>query len=138
MESEGLGRRAARYTWRALRRRCPNCGGGELWTSWLRMRPECPRCGLHLERSEQGYVVGAYMFNLIAAELMFGAIFVGVLLATWPHPPWTVLQVGGGLLMLAMPLLFYPFSKTLFLAFDLLFRPRGFEAVERPAGPGGA
>lgn len=138
METEGLGRRAAEYAWRALRRRCPNCGGGRLWTSWLRMRPACPDCGLHLERSEQGYVVGAYMFNLIAAELVFGAIFVGVLLATWPDPPWTVLQVGGGLLMLAMPLLFYPFSKTLFLAFDLLFRPRGFEAVERPAGSGGA
>jgi hypothetical protein len=25
--------------------------------------------------------------------------------------------------MLLAPLLFYPFSKTLFLAFDLLFRP---------------
>ena len=94
------------------------------------MRPACPDCGLHLERSEQGYIVGAYMFNLIAAELVFGAIFVAVLLATWPDPPWTLLQVGGGILMLAMPLLFYPFSKTLFLAFDLLFRPRGYELVD--------
>ena len=132
---KGLAGRAATYGWRALRRRCPNCGGSDLWTGWLRMRPVCPTCGLHLERNEQGYIVGAYMFNIIAAELVFGAVFVAVLLATWPDPPWTVLQVGGGVLMLTMPLLFYPFSKTLFLAFDLLFRPRGFESVERPARP---
>ena len=134
---QGLAGRAVTYAWRALRRRCPNCGGGDLWTGWLRMRPACPACGLHLERNEQGYIVGAYMFNIIAAELVFGAIFVAVLLATWPDPPWTVLQVGGGALMVAMPLLFYPYSKTLFLAFDLLFRPRGFETAEvgAPAEP---
>jgi hypothetical protein len=28
-------------------------------------------------------------------------------------------------LMLVVPFLFFPFSKTLFLAFDLLFRPAG-------------
>jgi hypothetical protein len=30
---------------------------------------------------------------------------------------------GGLALMLIVPFLFFPFSKTLFLAFDLLFRP---------------
>jgi hypothetical protein len=30
-----------------------------------------------------------------------------------------------------MPVLFYPFSKTTFLAFDLIFRPRGYEAQDR-------
>lgn len=63
------------------------------------------------------------MFNIVAAELIFAAIFLGVLLWTWPSPPWKLLQYGGiGLIILA-PILFYPFSKTLFLAFDLLFRP---------------
>jgi hypothetical protein len=35
------------------------------------MRPYCPSCGLPLERGEQGYQVGSYMFNIIAAELIF-------------------------------------------------------------------
>jgi hypothetical protein len=43
--------------------------------------------------------------------------------ATWPSPPWQLLQYGGIILMILAPVLFFPFSKTLFLAFDLLFRP---------------
>jgi uncharacterized protein (DUF983 family) len=87
------------------------------------MRPYCPACGLPLERGEDGYQVGSYMFNIVASELLFAAIFLGVLLATWPSPPWAVLQYGGIALMIVAPFLFYPFSKTLFLAFDLTFRP---------------
>lgn len=63
------------------------------------------------------------MFNIVAAELVFAVMFVGIVIATWPSPPWTVLQVGGIILMLIAPFVFFPFSKTLFLAFDLLFRP---------------
>jgi uncharacterized protein (DUF983 family) len=102
------------------------------------MRPACPVCGLDFERGEQGYIVGAYMFNIVAAELVFAAIFIGVLVATWPAPPWTLLQFGGGLLMIVMPFLFYPFSKTLFLAMDLWVRPPDYEAAERDAPPGAA
>jgi uncharacterized protein (DUF983 family) len=120
---------------RALLRRCPNCGSGGIWTSWLRMASDCPRCGLHLERGEQGYVVGAYMFNIIAAELIFAAIFLAVVLATWPSPPWTLLQYGGAVLAVLAPIVFYPFSKTLFLAFDLAFRPAGFEESDHGAAP---
>lgn len=63
------------------------------------------------------------MFNIIVAELVFAFLFVVVLVVTWPDPPWNLLQYGGIVLMVVAPFLFYPFSKTLFLAFDLLFRP---------------
>jgi uncharacterized protein (DUF983 family) len=108
---------------RAMMRRCPNCGSGNIFTGWFHLRHECPTCGLVLEREEQGYVVGSYMFNIVAAELLFAAIFIAVLLATWPTPPWKLLQYGGAVLMILSPVFFYPFSKTLFLAFDLIFRP---------------
>src|SRR3712207_3815020 len=98
--------RAARLFWRALRLRCPNCGGGPLFTSWLRPRRHCPSCGLPLERGEEGYQVGSYMFNIIAAELIFAAVFLGAVLATWPDPPWFALQVGGGVLMILAPVAF--------------------------------
>ena len=116
-------RRIVTPTARALRLRCPHCGGGPLFTSWFRMGDCCPKCRLRLERGEQGYIVGAYMFNIIAAELLFAALAAGVVAATWPSPPWTALQWGGAALMIAAPLACYPFSKTLFLAFDLMFRP---------------
>lgn len=87
------------------------------------MQPRCPQCGLETERGEEGYVVGAYMFNIMAAELLWAAICGAVLLGTWPAPPWNLLLYGGGALMLGLPLACYPFSKTVFLAFDLVFRP---------------
>lgn len=86
------------------------------------MVPRCPQCGLLFERGEQGYAVGAYMFNIAAAELGFVALFLAMLLATRPTPPWKLIAwVSGGVALL--PILFYPFSKTLFLGFDLLFHP---------------
>ena len=125
--------RIVSLTARALRLRCPNCGGGPLFTGWFRMRDRCPACGLRLERGEQGYVVGAYMFNIVAAELLFAAVAASVVAATWPSPPWTALQWGGAGLMIAAPLACYPFSKTLFLAFDCMFRPPQPEDFDRPA-----
>ncbi len=59
------------------------------------------------------------MFNIVASELIFAAIFLGVLWYTWPDPPWLMLQIVGVSVMILAPFLFYPFSKTLFLAFDL-------------------
>ena len=91
------------------------------------MRSHCPRCNLALERGEEGYQVGSYMFNLIAAELLFAAVFLSVLLLTWPTPPWNALLYGGMALMILAPFLFFPFAKTLFLAFDLVFRPHSHD-----------
>jgi uncharacterized protein (DUF983 family) len=125
---------ALRLFGRALRLPCPNCGKAKLFESRFRMRRQCPVCGLRFERGEEGYQVGSYMFNLIASELAFAVAFVGVLAATWPSPPWKLLEYGGIIPMVIAPLVFYPFSKALFLAFDLFFRP---EAHEEPAPPGG-
>ena len=44
-----------------------------------------------------------------------------------PNPPWTLLQYGLPLVALITPVLFYPFSKTLFLALDLAVRPASRE-----------
>jgi uncharacterized protein (DUF983 family) len=119
---------ALKYLGRACLLRCPNCGQRNIFDSWFRQKDRCPRCDLPFTREEQGYIVGAYMFNIVVAELIFAAVFVGVLLLTWPTPPWTLLTYGGAALMVLLPLIFYPFSRTLFLAFDLIFRPSQSEA----------
>ncbi len=93
-----------------------------MFSSWLKMKPACPTCGLALDRGERGYNVGSYMFNIIAAELTFAALFVGTIVVTWPDPPWKVLQYGGALLMVLAPVVLYPFTKTDFLAVDLAIR----------------
>jgi uncharacterized protein (DUF983 family) len=120
---------------RALRRRCPACGGRPIFLSWTRLVPGCPVCGFQLERGERGYWVGAHFFNLLVVDLVFALWFGGMLAATWPDPPWTLIHGGTVALMIATPIAFYPWSKTLFLAFDIFFRPlepRDFEARTEP------
>ena len=123
--NEGVGswKRPFVLLWRALRLRCPNCGGGPLFKNWLQMQARCPVCRMRLERGEEGYQVGAYMFNIVGAELFFAAIFLSIVAYRWPTPPWDALLYGGMVMMVVTPVLFYPFSKDLFLAFDLIFRP---------------
>jgi uncharacterized protein (DUF983 family) len=108
---------------RAIRKKCPICGGGSLFRGWFHMKDHCPTCGLRTRRGEDGYTLGALWFNLFLAELITMAVFVGTLIRTWPDPPWQILQVVGPLEAIVMPLLVWPFARTLFLAFDLSFRP---------------
>ncbi len=121
---------------RALRLRCPSCGGGPVFVTWLKMCPSCPSCGINFDREpEGGYWVGSNTINLFATEVTFGASFLGTLIATWPSPPWELLTWGGMGLMLLLPVFFFPFSKTLFIAVDLTFRPDEPSDYARPAEP---
>ena len=108
---------------RALRLRCPACAGRPLFTSWFRLREACPGCGLLLARKEEGYYIGAMALNLVVSESLFILLLTGVAWATWPAVPWNAILYGGVALMVLAPLAFFPFSRTLWLAFDLLFRP---------------
>ena len=108
---------------RALRLRCPHCGGGPVFVSWSRLVPNCPVCGLGFERGEQGYWLGAYFVNLMLVETVFSVWITGFLIWTWPSPPWGILQLTTAALMAIAPFAGFPFSKMLFLAFDLLVRP---------------
>jgi|SRR5687767_8742073 len=109
--------------WRALRLRCPNCGQGKMFRRWLLAIPVCTSCGFHFNRGEDDYYIGAYTINLIIAELIVVAAFVSAAVYTWPDVPWEKLPwmlLPGAILA---PLITYPFSKSLWLGVDLLFRP---------------
>ena len=87
------------------------------------MRKSCPCCQLVLDRGEDDYFLGGYTINFVTAELL--AVVgggVGILL-TWPDVPWSWITWILILLMILFPILFYPFSKTLWLAVDLIIRP---------------
>ena len=119
---------------RAATLACPLCGARGLFQNWLKLRPACPRCGLRLDRGEPDHWLGAYTVNLIIAEGLAAALLAAVLIATIPDVPWSFLLWGGIAAMLLAPFLFYPFSRTLWLAGDLIFRPpapRDFAALDR-------
>ncbi len=89
------------------------------------MADHCPRCGLAFSRGESGYQLGAMWFNLLFAESVAMTVFLTTVYLTWPDPPWDRLQIQGPVEAIVSPIFFYPFSKTLFLAFDLAMRPAG-------------
>lgn len=108
---------------RALLLRCPECGSGGLFTHWLRLAARCPRCALKLDRAHPDHFVGAYLVNLIIAELLFAAVAGSWLLVVWPEVPWGRIEVVAVAVMLGAPLLTYPFTRTVWLAADLIFDP---------------
>lgn len=105
---------------RALTLRCPHCGGRGLFRHWFAMNAACPTCGLSLTISNS---VGANLLNLVTAEVLLMVVIATVLFRTWPDPPWDLLQYGAPLLMIISPLVLYPVSKVVFVAFDLALHP---------------
>ena len=98
------------------------CAGGPLFSYWVRARTACPGCRLKLDR-EEGHFLGAMFLNLVVAELLWVLGLIAGIVLTWPAPPWTLIMVGSITAMILFPLFFYPFSRTLWYAFDLYFQP---------------
>lgn len=121
---------------RALLRRCPRCGSGRLFTRWFRMVERCPRCRFRFDRrAEEGSFLGAYVLNLALTEGALAAVLFGfiVVRATGDGsgPLWPVFALGG-LVAAVLPVGFYPFSRTLWVAIDLAARPLGEDEAWRP------
>jgi uncharacterized protein (DUF983 family) len=109
--------------WRGLTKRCPVCGGGHLYDGWFRMKERCPRCGYRFER-EEGFFLGASIVNLAVAEALMAVLCIvpAIYLAAAGRTLWPVV-VGGLFAALIAPFLFYPFSRTIWVALELLLRP---------------
>ncbi len=127
----GLGAMLAR----SARRRCPRCGTPGAFESWSTLREWCPACGFAFER-ESGYWVGAMIINTTVTFGLFIVVMVGWAVATWPDVPWTALLVTGLALMLVVPIAFYPWSKSFWMAIELSYHqlePEEREAAARRA-----
>lgn len=103
-------------------RRCPRCGGRKIFASFFTLRDRCPHCGFNYTR-EEGYWLGAMIVNIAVTEALFGIVFVGGMVLTWPDVPWNWLLVAGLVINATVPVVFYPFSKTIWLGLDLFFNP---------------
>ncbi|MEZ5372470.1 MAG: DUF983 domain-containing protein [Microthrixaceae bacterium] len=117
---------------RGATRRCGVCGAGHLFSGWFHLTRKCPRCELHFER-EPGTFIGAIGMNsIVTFASLFGIVLVGAIM-TQPDIPLVPL---GALAMgwaLFCSLFGMPFTKTLWLAIDLLLSPlRDDEAPRAP------
>jgi uncharacterized protein (DUF983 family) len=111
---------------RGLKRRCPMCGRGRAFNGFYRMRDRCPQCGYIFER-EEGYWVGAVIMNFVFVEAWFALLFVTIVFATAPDIPWVPLLIVAIVTNGILPVILYPYSKTLWMALDLHFHPHRME-----------
>ncbi len=125
--------------WRGVRRRCPRCGRGRLFKRFFSLVPRCPGCGLRFER-EEGYWVGAMIVNIAVTELAFGVVLVAGIALWWPDVPWVTLTVTAVVVNAVVPILFYPSSKTIWMAMDALLHRMDVRGGDRStngsSGPG--
>ena len=100
-----------------------------MFAGLFRMRPECPTCGLEFER-EPGYFLGAIYINYAATVICMLAGFFALdyfvnLSLTYQIIVWSGFGV-------VFPMLFYRYSKSLWLCLDYLFSPVEEDRVETP------
>ena len=111
---------------RGMAKHCPVCGQGHLFRHWVRMVPSCPRCGLTFARAP-GQWLGSWFLNVCLVQtVVIGVLAIGVGVS-WPDPPIVPIGAGAGLAALFVPIAFFPFSRTIGVAFDLVMTPLGFD-----------
>ena len=90
--------------------------------SWLNVESACNACGVEFQRENEDFV-GAYTVNLIVAELLVVTACTTAIVMTWPDVPWDGIKWSLVLPVIAMPFVTYPFSRAIYLAVDMFYRP---------------
>ena len=110
----------AMQIWRALRLRCPKCGQAEIFHGWFAMHDRCAACGRRFNRSP-GYFLGSIYFNYgLTAGLVVVAYFSLYFSDLMSGKPLlAVLTV----FIVAFPLWFFRYARSLWLALDELLDP---------------
>lgn len=108
---------------RGLFGRCPACGGRGLFRRWFTMVERCPTCDLRYERVE-GHWIGAIGVNTVCVMGLMMIVLGAVTFSLFPEPPPTWPLVSVEVIIAALgPLVFFPASRTLWTAIDLMMRP---------------
>ena len=113
----------ATFIWRGITHGCPRCGCRKTHTKYFSPRTTCPQCSLKFEK-EQGYWTGALAINMIITGGIVALGLVVGLTATAPDIP--VIPLMATLLPMAIffPIIFYPFTHTIWMAIDYGFLSR--------------
>ncbi len=108
---------------RAVRRHCPYCGGPDAFDGYFSLRDRCPTCNVTFER-EEGYFLGGYALNLIVAEFVGLGLAIFLLFKTdLRHLDLIWQEAIAVALAVAFPLILFPFSRTVWVALDLVLHP---------------
>jgi uncharacterized protein (DUF983 family) len=109
---------------RAAVRHCPWCGQRKLFPRWFKPVRRCPQCGLVIERDE-GAMLGSMSINMGVTMVVLIAFIVLWLAIDMPNVQMAKALLAAGAVAIGVPLLFFPFSKTIWAAIDVWFH--GFD-----------
>jgi uncharacterized protein (DUF983 family) len=104
---------------RGVRKRCPRCAERSTFDGWFTMRPRCPRCDLRFEREEGGFL-GAMTLNYAVAIGVWLVVLAIVVALTVPDVPVVPLLAISAVILILVPLWFYPRSRMLWAAVEFL------------------
>lgn len=104
---------------RGLRKRCPRCGVGDIFSGWFTLRRDCPRCALRFEHEEGGYL-GAMTLNFAVAIGLWLVLFAVGIALTVPDIPVAPFIAMSVIVLVIVPLWFYPRSKSVWAAVEFL------------------
>ncbi|HSE98683.1 MAG TPA: DUF983 domain-containing protein [Blastocatellia bacterium] len=113
-------RRAATILYRGIRLKCPDCGEASIYRSLFNVKHHCSHCGLLFAR-EQGYFVGAIYINVVVTESLLLFTFLAYLIAGAVNDQTVYYTLF--VLAIAVPLLFFHHSRSLWLAIDHMIDP---------------
>ena len=109
---------------RGVLKKCGRCGAGHLFDGWFEQKERCPGCGLKFER-EPGFFVGAYLINFAIVIVLLFVLCMGfVAMKAIDHDAAVAPIVVAGLVISVLaPVAFYPYSRTIWSAFDVGMTP---------------
>ena len=104
---------------RGLRKRCPRCGERDTFVTWFQTRAACPRCDLRFAKEEGGFL-GAMTLNYVVAIGIWLVVLVVGIVLTVPDVAVGPLLVASAIVLIGVPLWFYPRSKMIWAAVEFL------------------
>jgi uncharacterized protein (DUF983 family) len=105
----------ARFSGRALRKRCPQCGEGKLFRGFARLHERCPHCGL-VYRRESGSQTGAMYISAAVSELFAALVALSLFFFTdWST---TVALTVGVLFVVTFSYTFLPIAMSAWVAVE--------------------
>ena len=109
---------------RALRLRCPRCGGGRLFAGYFRMYAHCPNCNLKYEQ-EPGYFLGATYINYGVTSSLLTMLYIGLHYGARYDNRTLALPLAA--ICMLFPLMLFRFARSLWLAMDCYFDSTRFD-----------
>lgn len=124
-----LGVSTTRILVRGFFAHCPACGARHNFRRWFTMAPRCQSCTLRFERVD-GHWIGSLGTNTVAVCGAMFAVLITTVMLSYPNttPGW-LLWVLVAIALLG-PLVFFPPSRMLWTAIDILMRPLRYGEID--------